>query len=90
MPRIKPKRKLPKPEQLTEPLGGELALYEKAANIYIHASRANTFPTSVLETMACGTPVIATAVGGIPEQIQDGDSSLFSVPPRLRSHSRPP
>ena len=29
MPRIKPKRKLPKLEQLTEPLGGELALYEK-------------------------------------------------------------
>ena len=52
MPRIKPKRKLPKPEQLTEPLGGELALYHKAANIYIHASRADTFPTSVLEAMA--------------------------------------
>jgi glycosyltransferase involved in cell wall biosynthesis len=52
----------------TEPL--EVARYYQAADCYVHAVRADTFPNTVLEALACGTPVIATAVGGIPEQIR--------------------
>ena len=48
-----------------------VADYYKAADIYVHAARADTFPISILEAMACGTPVVATAVGGIPEQVED-------------------
>lgn len=48
----------------------EVALYYQAADVYIHAARADTFPNSVLEALACGIPVVATAVGGIPEQIK--------------------
>jgi glycosyltransferase involved in cell wall biosynthesis len=47
-----------------------VARYYQAADIYIHAARADTFPNTVLEALACGTPVIATAVGGIPEQVR--------------------
>lgn len=43
--------------------------YYRAADVYLHAARADTFPTSVLEAAACGTPVVATAVGGISEQV---------------------
>jgi glycosyltransferase involved in cell wall biosynthesis len=43
--------------------------YYQAADLYLHAARADTFPTTVLEALACGTPTVATAVGGIPEQI---------------------
>lgn len=47
-----------------------VAQYYQAADLYIHAARADTFPNNVIESLACGTPVIATAVGGIPEQIK--------------------
>ena len=47
-----------------------VARYYQAADIYIHAAKADTFPTTVIEALACGTPVIATGIGGIPEQIR--------------------
>lgn len=47
-----------------------VARHYQAADIYLHAARADTFPTSIIESLACGTPVVATAVGGIPEQIR--------------------
>lgn len=42
----------------------------QAGDIYLHAARADTFPNVVLEALACGLPVVATAVGGIPEQVR--------------------
>jgi glycosyltransferase involved in cell wall biosynthesis len=46
-----------------------MAMYFQAADIYLHAARADTAPLAVVEAMACGTPVIASRIGGIPEQI---------------------
>lgn len=46
-----------------------VARYYQAADVYLHAAKADTFPNTVLEALACGIPVVATAVGGIPEQI---------------------
>ncbi len=57
-----------------------VARYYQAADVFIHAARADNFPTTILEALACGTPVVATAVGGIPEQIVDGETG-FLVPP---------
>ena len=42
----------------------------RAADLYVHAARAETFPLAVLEALASGTPVIATRTGGIPEQVR--------------------
>jgi glycosyltransferase involved in cell wall biosynthesis len=50
--------------------GAAIAAYYQAADIYVHAARVDTFPNTVLEALACGTPVVATAVGGIPEQVK--------------------
>ena len=61
------------------PYRDTLAECYQAADVYLHAARADTFPTTVLEALACGTPVVATAVGGIPEQLVDGKSG-FLVP----------
>lgn len=58
----------------------QVAKYYQAADVSVHAARADTFPNVVLEALACGTPVVATAVGGIPEQIIEGKTGSL-VPP---------
>lgn len=57
----------------------EVARYYHAADIYLHAARADTFPNTVLEALACGIPVVATAVGGISEQVSEARTG-FLVP----------
>ena len=47
-----------------------VAPYYQAADVYLHAAKADNFPRAVLEALCCGTPVVATAVGGIPEQVK--------------------
>lgn len=47
-----------------------IAKYYQAADLCVHAARAENYPTVILESLACGTPVIASGVGGVVEQIQ--------------------
>jgi len=49
-------------------------------NLFVLPSRQEAFPLSTLEAMAVGLPVIATAVGGIPEQLQHLETGIL-VPP---------
>jgi glycosyltransferase involved in cell wall biosynthesis len=58
----------------------EMARIYRSADLYVHAAKADTFPNSILEALACGTPVIATGVGGIPEQIEDGETGIITKP----------
>lgn len=60
-----------------------VALYSHAA-VFCCPSIYEPFGIINLEAMACGTPVVATAVGGIPEVVADGETG-FLVDARLAS-----
>jgi glycosyltransferase involved in cell wall biosynthesis len=47
-----------------------VALYYQAADLYLHVAKIESFGNTILEARACGIPVVATGVGGIPEQMK--------------------
>lgn len=51
--------------------------YYRTLDIYLNTSLHEGIPMSVLEAMACGIPVIAPRVGGLPEIIADGEDGFL-------------
>ena len=53
-----------------------------AVDVLLHPTHADAFPTTLLEAAAAGVPVVATAVGGVPEIVVDGTTGvLVGAPP---------
>lgn len=50
------------------------------AACFLLTSDYEGFPYTVLEAMAAGVPVVATRVGGVPEQVADGETGLLFEP----------
>jgi teichuronic acid biosynthesis glycosyltransferase TuaC len=57
----------------------ELRSWFSAADVSVLATQSEGWPNVLLESLACGTPVVATAVGGAPEIVRDGHDG-FLVP----------
>jgi glycosyltransferase involved in cell wall biosynthesis len=60
-----------------------VALYQ-AADLFCLPTRGDTMGFSNLEAMACGTPVISTRVGGIPDVLANGGAGVLVEPSNIR------
>ncbi len=58
-----------------------LAEHYRAADVAVVPSHNESFGLVALEAQACGTPVVAAAVGGLPTAVRDGSSGVL-VPGR--------
>lgn len=58
----------------------EAARIVKALDLFVLSSRSEGTPMTILEVMGAGVPVIATAVGGVPEVV-DAPRAGWLVPP---------
>ena len=58
----------------------ELPTYYQASDLCVQVSRAEGLGFSPLEALACGTPVVATATGGLCETIIDGVTGWTHAP----------
>jgi glycosyltransferase involved in cell wall biosynthesis len=56
----------------------ELIRHFQHATVLVHPALYEAFGMTLVEAMACGTPVIATRVGGIPEVL--GDAGVLIRP----------
>jgi N-acetyl-alpha-D-glucosaminyl L-malate synthase BshA len=63
-------------------LGKQLDFVEvlQAADVFLLPSQNESFGLAALEALACGLPVVASRVGGVPEVIEDGVSGFLSAP----------
>ena len=57
-----------------------LALVYSAADVMIVPSMQDNLPNTVMESLACGTPVVAFNIGGIPDMIEHQKNSYLAIP----------
>jgi len=58
----------------------EMAEVYQSADVFVCASRADNLPNTIMEAMGCALPVLASAVGGIPEMVHHGVNGRLFPP----------
>jgi glycosyltransferase involved in cell wall biosynthesis len=77
---------VPAPDRLRVRFAGtlrdrhHLARLFAAADVFVTASLMETYGLTLVEAKACGTPVVAFRVGGVPEAAPDGQGAILCEP----------
>jgi len=58
----------------------DIVKWYQRASLTILPSFTEGFPMTILETLSCGTPVIATHVGGVPEIVKNNETGILVSP----------
>jgi glycosyltransferase involved in cell wall biosynthesis len=66
----------------------DLAPWYHAADVTLLASEREGWPNVLTESVACGIPVVATPVGGVPEIVREGHSGILAPPEGLEAALR--
>lgn len=67
-------------EKAVEFLGetGNVYPYLQEVDLFLLPSRYEGMPMTLIEAMGTGLPIVATAVGGVPDMLEDGESALLT------------
>lgn len=60
----------------------------QATDLFLLPSQTESFGLAALEAMACGGPVVASRVGGLPEVVEDGVSGILEPPGSVEAMAR--
>lgn len=56
----------------------QLAMFYSAADVFLTPSLEDNLPNTVMESLACGTPVVAFTTGGIPDMVRHKDNGYLA------------
>jgi glycosyltransferase involved in cell wall biosynthesis len=62
--------------------GTEKVSFFRNSDLFVYPSYHEGMPVAVIEAMACGLPIVATKVGGLPDLVVDGINGLLIDPGR--------
>ena len=66
----------------------EMPAWYRAADFFCFGSLREGCPNVVIEAAACGTPVVSTTVGGIPDLVEEGRTGLLFAPRSAEGFAR--
>jgi glycosyltransferase involved in cell wall biosynthesis len=62
-----------------------LSVFYSLADLFVIPSRQDNLPNTVLESMACGTPVVGFDTGGIPDMVRPGETGWLAETGNVRA-----